>query len=119
MDAGQPGYDPNGANEDSAIVNAIDASMTRQGYDATTREYWEELTSRVAARVSDDAPAPRRKAPPQGSTREHAPPSTRKEVYVTPERKAAMIEAGVWDDPVARNRMLKAYQTYDKNSSAN
>lgn len=121
-----PWYDPKGGDEDSAIANAIDASMTAQGYDPTSRAYWEELTRRVAARVGsdDDAPAqqrqaaPRKKAPPQGSTREHAPTSTRKEVYVTPERKAAMVEAGIWDDPVARNRMLKAYQAYDKNSSA-
>ena len=120
-----PWYNPQGGDDDSAVVNAIDAAMTAQGYDPTSRAYWEELTRRVAARVSDDdggetrQSAPRRKAPPQGSTREHAPTSTRKEVYVTPERKAAMIEAGIWDDPVARNRMLKAYQAYDKNGSAN
>jgi hypothetical protein len=119
-----PWYNPRGDDDDSAVVNAIDAAMTAQGYDPTSRAYWQELTSRVAPRVaSDGAPthqsAPRRKAPPQGSTREHAPTSTRKEVYVTPERKAAMIEAGVWDDPAARNRMLKAYQAYDKNGSAN
>jgi hypothetical protein len=29
-----------------------------------------------------------------------------------------MIEAGIWDDPVARNRVLKAYQEYDKQGSA-
>jgi hypothetical protein len=119
-----PWYNPRGGDDDSSVVNAIDASMTSQGYDPTSRAYWEELTRRVAARVADDGgtareTAPRRKAPPQGGTREHAPTSTRKEVYVTPERKAAMIEAGVWDDPVARNRMLKAYQAYDKNGSAN
>ena len=121
-----PWYNPRGGDDDSAIVNAIDAAMTAQGYDPTSRAYWEELTRRVAARVADDdggadtrQSAPRRKAPPQGTTREHAPTSTRKEVYVTPERKAAMIEAGIWDDPVARNRMLKAYQAYDKNGSAN
>jgi hypothetical protein len=118
-----PWYNPRGGDDDSAVVNAIDAAMTAQGYDPTSRAYWEELTNRVAARVGDDGEtrqsAPRRKAPPQGNTREHAPTSTRKEVYVTPERKAAMIEAGIWDDPVARNRMLKAYQAYDKNGSAN
>lgn len=118
-----PWYSPQGRDDDSAVVNAIDASMTAQGYDPTSRGYWEELTNRVAARVSDDdggaQTSSRRRAPPQGSTREYAPTSTRKEIYVTPERKAAMIEAGVWEDPVARTRMLKAYQAYDKNGSAN
>jgi len=117
-------YNPQGSDDDSAVVNAIDVSMTNQGFDPTSRQYWEELTRRVASRVGDDdggarGASTRRRAPPQGGTREYAPTSTRKEIYVTPERKAAMIEAGVWDDPVARTRMLKAYQAYDKNGSAN
>jgi hypothetical protein len=36
------------------------------------------------------------------------------EVYVSPERKAAMIEAGVWDDPKLRERQLKAYRRWDE-----
>jgi hypothetical protein len=52
-----------------------------------------------------------------GNTREHVPQSTKKEVYVTPDRKQAMIEAGYWDDPVKRNQMLKAYQAHDRNSA--
>lgn len=119
-----PWYDPSGRDEDSRITKAIDDGLVREGYNPASREYWEELTRRVAARIGDDAPSsdadarPKRKAPPTGNSREHAPAGTRKEVYVTPERKAAMIEAGIWDDPVARNRMLKAYQAYDKQSSA-
>ena len=116
-----PWYDPNGRDEDSRITKAIDDGLVREGYDPASRTYWEELTRRVAARVGDDGAAdarPKRKAPPTGNGREHAPASTRKEVYVTPDRKAAMIEAGIWDDPVARNRMLKAYQEYDKQGSA-
>jgi hypothetical protein len=116
-----PWYDPNGRDEDSRITKAIDDGLVREGYDPTSRVYWEELTRRVAARVGDDGAGearPKRRAPPTGNGREYAPASTRKEVYVTPDRKAAMIEAGIWDDPVARNRMLKAYQEYDKQSSA-
>ena len=55
--------------------------------------------------------------PPTGGTREHAPASTKKEIYVTPERKQAMIDAGVWDDPIARQRYLKAYRDYDTGSA--
>jgi len=116
-----PWYDPNGRDEDSRITKAIDDGLVREGYNPASRTYWEELTRRVAARVGDgdtgDA-RPKRRAPPTGNSREHAPASTRKEVYVTPERKAAMMEAGIWDDPAARNRVLKAYQEYDKQGSA-
>ena len=122
MDA-NPWYNPQGRDEDSAITKAIDNALAAEGWNPASEEYWHELTRRVAARIGgDDAPAreaaPRRKAPPTGNTREHAPVSTRKEVYVTPERKQAMIEAGVWDDPVARKRYLKAYQAYDRNNTA-
>jgi hypothetical protein len=116
-------YDPQGRDEDSAITKAIDNALAREGWDPASAEYWHELTRRVANRIGDggqdEAPArtTKRKAPPTGSGREYAPPSTKNEVVVTPERKAAMMDAGVWDDPVARKRYLKAYQEYDRNSA--
>lgn len=121
-------YDPNGGDEDSAIVNAIDLTLTREGYDPSTRGYWEELTRRASTRLGAGSAAatedkgggdvpPRRKAPPQGLKREHVPASTKTEIYVSPERKAAMIEAGKWDDPVERNRLLKAYAEHDRNAA--
>lgn len=119
MDA-NPWYDPSGRDRDSALTKAIDNELASEGYDPASREYWEELTARVADAIGDgDAPAgkPKRKAPPTGRTREHAPVSTKKEIYVTPERKQAMIDAGVWDDPVQRQRYLKAYQAYDTGSA--
>lgn len=121
-----PWFDPQGRDEDSAVASAIDAAMTRQGLDPTTREYWEELTRRVSQRIAPPAtegrpPAVdgrRKTPPPQGNSREHAPTTTRREVFVTPERKQAMIEAGYWDDPVKRNQMLKAYQAHDRSSAS-
>lgn len=116
-------YDPHGRDEDSAITKAIDSQLVRDGYNPASVDYWQELTHRVSARLgTDEAPArtaqsARRKAPPMGNTREHAPASTKREIYVTPERKQAMIDAGIWDDPDRRNRMLKTYQAYDKNSA--
>lgn len=115
-----PWYDPSGRDRDSALTKAIDNELAAEGYDPASRDYWEELTARVADAIGDgDAPVakPKRKAPPTGRTREHAPVSTKKEIYVTPERKQAMIEAGVWDDPVLRQRYLKAYQAYDTGSA--
>jgi hypothetical protein len=128
--AANPWYDPNGRDEDSRVTKAIDDGLVSEGYNPASPDYWHELTRRVSSRINgrgaaDDAgeEAPRaaapakRRAPPTGNSREHAPPSTRKEVYVTPDRKQAMIDAGVWDDPVLRTRYLKAYQAYDKNSA--
>ena len=117
-------YNPQGRDEDSAVTKAIDNALAAEGWNPASEDYWHELTRRVAARVSDDDDGqaqnrtPRRKAPPTGNTREHTPSRTRNEVVVTPERKAAMIEAGIWDDPVRRTSQLKAYQAYDRERSA-
>lgn len=111
-------YDPAGKDEDSAIVLAIDARLSQEGYDPRTEDYWDELHSRVKRRLPEKfkEPAARKPAggPAVGSGREHAPSSTRKEIYISPERKAAMQEAGVWDDPVLRQRYVKRYAEYDK-----
>ena len=117
-------YDPQGRDEDSAIVLAIDQSLAREGYDPRTEDYWDELRDRVAKRVStkyakadkDDREERRapRGGPAVGSGREHAPASTRKEIYISPERKQALIDAGVWDDPQLRMRYVKKYAEYDK-----
>jgi hypothetical protein len=115
-----PWYDPSGRDRDSAVTKAIDAELVRDGYNPAAREYWEELTARVAeALESGEETAttkPKRRGPPMGKTREHAPRSTKNEIYVTPERKQAMIDAGVWDDPAQRQRYLKAYKAYDSSA---
>lgn len=119
-----PWYDARGSDDASRLVNEIDAELTAAGWDPRSRTYWEEMTDRVNQRF-EQAEAPRnnrqqngRKAPPLGNNRNHAPQTTRNEVYVTPERKQAMQEAGIWDDPVRRKRALKEYRDFDQTHSA-
>ena len=121
-------YNPKGKDEDSRIVRAIDQGLLEDGFNPKTEEYWRELDKRISKRLPDKRSAaedyddeddvePRkagRKGPMIGSSREHVPSSTRKEVYVSPERKNAMIQAGVWDDPVLRQRYLKQYARWDR-----
>lgn len=123
-----PWYDIKGGDEDSAIVLAIDGALHREGFRPDTEEYWEELRERAARRIperfkSGKAPAGQRQSqrqqrggPAIGSGREHAPTSTRTEVYISPERKQALIDAGVWDDPVLRMKYVKRYAEYDRNN---
>ena len=120
-------YDPTGADEDSAIVLAIDGALHREGYRPDTEEYWDELRDRAARRLperfkqsaaSQGNQRQQRGGPAIGSGREHAPTSTRTEVYISPERKQALIEAGVWDDPVLRQKYVKRYAEYDRNNRA-
>ena len=117
-----PWYDAQGRDEDSAIVLAIDQSLAKDGYDPKTEEYWTELRKRTSRRLPErfEKAAGRvsRGGPAVGSGREHAPTSTRKEVYISPERKSALIEAGVWDDPVLRMKYVKRYAEYDRQNKS-
>ena len=119
-------YDPNGKDEASKIVLAIDQSLVESGYNPKTEAYWRELDKRVAKRLpdvkgggnyddsQDDDRRGQRRGPPVGSSRDQAPQSSRREVYISPERKQAMTDAGVWEDPVLRQRYLKQYAKWDR-----
>ena len=124
--ADNPWYDSSGRDEDSAIVLAIDQALGKDGYDPRTEDYWSELRRRVQRRLperfaSEKSTPQKREArggPAVGSGKEHAPTTTRKEIYISPERKQALIEAGVWDDPVLRQKYVKRYAEYDRNNKA-
>ena len=134
-----PWYDMQGKDEDSAIVLAIDGALMREGFKPDSEDYWDELRDRTARRLPEhfkettrrndhgedrstrDEPRQQRQSrggPTIGSGREHAPTSTRTEVYVSPERKQALIDAGVWDDPVLRQKYVKRYAEYDRSKRA-
>jgi len=123
-------YDPNGKDEASKIVLAIDQSLVESGYNPKTEAYWRELDKRVAKRLpeakgsgnyddsQDEDRRGQRRGPPVGSSRDQAPQSSRREVYISPERKQAMTDAGVWEDPVLRQRYLKQYAKWDRENNS-
>ncbi len=122
-----PWYDSQGRDEDSAIVIAIDQALAKDGFNPQTEEYWDELRKRTARRLPEKFKNQRQPAkeertprggPAVGSGREHAPTTTRKEIYLSPERKQALIDAGVWDDPVLRMKYAKRYSEYDRANKA-
>lgn len=126
--AENPWYDSQGRDEDSAVVIAIDQSLAKDGFNSQTEEYWDELRKRTARRLPEkfknqktrEAKEERtpRGGPAVGSGREHAPATTRKEIYLSPERKQALIDAGVWDDPILRMKYAKRYSEYDRANRA-
>jgi hypothetical protein len=127
-------WDPTGRDQDSATVLQIDRSLVQEGFDPTQKDYWDELRARAeealpsrydsragnqggGAGAGNGQQQPRNKGP-QFRTGGRERPLRKNEVYISPERKEAMIEAGVWDDPVLRNKYLKSYSDYDKQASA-
>lgn len=118
-----PWFKPNGQDADSEIVKAIDASLMREGMDPASDAYWDELDNRLSkylphrfAEEEDSGysqPRQGRRGPPVGGGREISAPGSKK-VYVSAERVQAMKDAGYWDDPVLRQRMLKRYAEVDR-----
>jgi len=128
-------------DEDSAIAGAIDDMMVRDGWDPRTPEYYDELDKRVARRLphlankggkgngadshdddrdDDDRDGDRGRGSPRKSSgpkfrvggRERALKSN--EVHISKDRREAMQEAGMWDDPVLRKKQLARYASWDK-----
>jgi hypothetical protein len=129
-------FDFSGQDEDSVIVRAIDETLANEGFDPKTRDYWDELTERVKHRLperfkgararadedDEDMEAdekPRPKAGPKFSSGGRERPLKKGEVYVSAERREAMRQYGVWEDPVARNRMLAKYAKWDAEVASN
>ncbi len=123
-------WDPQGRDQDSIAVLEIDRSLVMEGFDPTQKDYWDELRTRTEKALpdrSDSRTGDRggdksgngrsQNRGPQFRTGGRERPLKKNEVYISPERKAAMEEAGVWDDPVLRNKYLKSYSDYDKQAA--
>lgn len=120
-------WDPQGRDQDSVAVLEIDRALVMEGFLPTDKNYWDELRtrtedalpnrfdSRTGDRGGDKSGNGRsQNRGPQFRTGGRERPLRKNEVYISAERKDAMIEAGVWDDPVLRSKYLKSYSDYDK-----
>jgi hypothetical protein len=131
-------FDPNGRSEASVIAAVVERQVAAEGrlYGGSD-DYWDEVDRRLAKRLPEHYPnsrqgsrdeedegASRSQQRPLNGTRKPSGPSIKVggrerplkkgEVYIDEDRKAAMIEKGVWDDPVLRERQLQYYQKYDR-----
>ena len=118
-----PWYDPRGGDEESLMVLAIDTRLSNEGLDPKSDEYWSELEKRVAKRLphrfknDDEGDEGDRKGPkmPAGT---NGRANGGAKFYINPARKQALIDAGVWDDPVLRDKYVKKYMSWDKEHAA-
>ncbi len=119
-------YDPEGKDMDSAVATKIDEALSAEGWDPTTDDYWEELDERLTKylphrynRGTETNSRSSGKPPPRsiqtGSGREASGTTTRPGEYkLDPERVKAIKEAGMWDDPAARQKMIRKFIEYDR-----
>ena len=130
---------------ETRVMKAIDQSVADDGYNPATQDYWDELEDRARQflpqrfgrqaqeRPRDDydepprqqqrpaAPAPQqRRGPPVAGNSDRAPTGRGNTVYLSPERKEALIMAGALgrdgktvENPERFQRYLKQYANYD------
>lgn len=123
--ANNPWYDPNGKDPDSKRALNEDQILADEGYDPATAEYWDELTRRLSKivphRYTDTTfNEPRSNSKPRnvvtGSGRESSPGfNPRNQFMLSREQVSAMKDAGMWDDPEKRARMIKRYAQEARN----
>jgi hypothetical protein len=116
-------YDPAGKDEDSQIALVVDKKMAAEGWVPADPDYWEELDNRLQRRLphlynSDerqerDTPVRRPRSVVTGSGRENAASSggSKTSFTLSADQVKAMKDAGMWDDPEKRARMIRRYAT--------
>lgn len=113
-------YDPKGGDSDSKVALAIDEALGNEGWDASSPEYWEELDNRLQKYLphrytgdTDGKPNRRPRNVVTGSGRES--PASRggsNQFVLSRDQVNAIKEAGMWDDPKKRAKMIANYAQY-------
>lgn len=110
-------YDPEGTDPRSKLAKQIDTQLAREGWNPATRDYWEELSIRLQELEDDDyteqqESSPRKRGPRSvvtGSEREVGGGASRNTFTLTVDQVRAMKDAGFWDDPKQKAKMIKRY----------
>jgi hypothetical protein len=110
-------YDPMGSNTDSKIALAVDQALAEEGWNPKTEEYWDELDKRLSKvlphRYTDVAYERPQKSRPKSVVtsggREAVSSGGKSTFTLNPDQVRAMKEAGMWDNPEKRARMIRRY----------
>ena len=113
-------YDPQATDFDSEVAQTVDKRLTKEGFDPSTDEYWEELDERLKKLMPHNYKEVRneRSRPPKsivgGSGRESGATVRNGDFVLDPERVKAIKEAGMWDDAEKRKKMISTYIKFDR-----
>ena len=112
-------YDPDARDTDSRIAKVIDQELVSDGWDPADPEYWDELDNRLSARLphrytASGKSAPRRAGPTASSRVANTSTAKPNTITLSKDRVQAIKDAGAWDDVERRNKMIRAYASYDR-----
>jgi hypothetical protein len=113
-------YKPDLSDTDSRIAKVVDEELVSEGWSPGTADYWDELDNRLQKRLphrynesSDrrDSPnrTPRNTVGSSGREASAAYGGTNRTFTLTAEQVRAMKDAGMWDNPEKRAKMIKRY----------
>ena len=110
-------YDPEGRDADSRVALTIDQQMADEGWNPQTAEYWDELDNRLQRYLphryndnnGEEVQKPRKHRSVVTSTGRESLSTGKNTFTLSPEQVKAMKDAGMWDDPEKRSRMIKRY----------
>jgi hypothetical protein len=119
-------YNPQGGDPDSRVAKKVDELMAAQGWNPADPDYWDELDSRLQKELphryndfnDDDNRGVRRPRNVVGSAGREASAAyggvNRTQFVLSPDRVKAMKDAGAWDNPERKARMIKQFIAYDR-----
>lgn len=142
-------FRPETSDEDSRIAKVIDDQIAAEGFDPGTAAYWQELDRRIKRKLPHRSTGGTGRRQVQNDDIddedddfEETPKEKRQEdqnrggskvsgsgqgsggggrvkITLSRERIQALKDAGKWDDPLERNKMIKAYVKYDRAAAQN
>lgn len=122
-------YRIDGSDPDSRVAKKVDELMVTQGWNPSDPDYWDELDSRLQKELphryngpNDDSRGVNRPRNVVGSSGREASAayggSNRSQFVLSPERVRAMKEAGAWDNPERKARMIKQFIAFDRSNGS-
>ena len=124
-------YNPQGGDPDSRVAKKVDELMAAQGWNPADPDYWDELDSRLQKELphryndfnDDDNRGVRRPRNVVGSSGREASAAyggtNRNQFVLSPDRVRAMKEAGAWDNPERKAKMIKNFIEFDRFNGRN
>ena len=119
-------YNPQANDPDSRVAKKVDELMAAEGWNPSDPDYWDELDSRLQKVLphrynepnDDDTRQVRRPRNVVGSSGREASAAyggtNRTQFVLSPERVKAMKDAGAWDNPERKKRMIQNFIAYDR-----
>ena len=122
-------YKVDGTDRDSRITLKASEMLVEEGWDPKDPDYWDELDSRLQKSIphryndsTDSNSAVRKPRNVVGSSGREASAAyggtNRTQFVLTPERVNAMKEAGAWENPQRKQKMIENFIKFDRQNKS-